>query len=171
MSTNDETRDPVVARLESLRELSWDRPDHRSLLEDRIMNASDSGGRRLKWLSSKAALFLGLVLLGGVATGATTMWILNEIKVEPGTSDGNGNCTWIITYPDGSTEETEPLPEDSAWFGVEADEDGNGAALIGVGEVVDDAEGTVADDEETFEFEAEEADASGGQSGGQSGGK
>jgi hypothetical protein len=132
MSSNDETRDPVVARLESLRELSWDRPDHRSLLEERIMDASDSGGRRLKWLSSKAALFLGLVLLGGVAAGATTMWILNEISVEKGTSDGNGNCTWIITYPDGSSEETEPLPEDSGWFVVDDDGSGDGGAVLGV---------------------------------------
>ena len=152
MSSLDETQDPVVARLESLRELSWDRPDHRSLLEERIMNASDSGARRLKWLSSKAALFLGLVLLGGVAAGATTIWILNEIKVEPGASDGNGNCTWIITYPDGSTEETEPLPEDSAWFAVEADEEGGDSMLIGVGEPVEDA---VDETDDTAEFEFE----------------
>ncbi len=134
--------DEVIPRLASLRELSWDRPGHRERLEMQLMNARRSIGP-LRWLGSKAALFLGLVLVGGAAAGATTMWILDEVTVEPGTPDGQGNCTWIITQPDGTQEETEPLPEDSSWFVIDG-EDGGDATLLGVGKADDAAAGAKA---------------------------
>jgi len=127
----DSNDDALVDRLRSLRELSWDRPDHRRALEERIMgeNRERRGGWR--WITGKAALIVGLVVLGGMAAGATTMWIVQELCVEPGTSDGNGNCTWIIHHEDGSTEETEMLPEDTGWLSIDDDGEG-GSALIGV---------------------------------------
>jgi hypothetical protein len=123
--------DALVDRLRSLRELSWDRPDHRRALEQKIMSGQGGRMRRWRWLTGKAALIVGLVVLGGMAAGATTMWIVQEISVEPGTSDGQGNCTWIIHHEDGSTEETEMLPEDTGWLTVD-DDDGGGTSLIGV---------------------------------------
>jgi hypothetical protein len=127
----DRNEDALVDRLRSLRELSWDRPDHRRSLEQKIMDEFGGRMRRWRWLTGKAALFVGLVVLGGMAAGATTLWIVQEISVEPGTPDGQGNCTWIIHHEDGSTEETEPLPEDSGWLTVD-DEDGGGSTLLGV---------------------------------------
>jgi hypothetical protein len=138
MEYGNDPLDEVIPRLASLRELSWDRPDHRERLEMRLMNSNRSLGP-LRWLTSKAALFLGVVLLGGAAAGATTMWILSEVTVEPGTPDGQGNCTWIITHPDGTKEETEPLPEDSGWFVIDGG-DGGDSTLVGV-EKADDAAG------------------------------
>ena len=101
MEYGNDPLDEVIPRLASLRELSWDRPDHRERLEMRLMNSNRSLGR-CGGSRRRAALFLGVVLLGGAAAGATTMWILSGVAVEPGTPDGQGNCTWIITHPDGT---------------------------------------------------------------------
>jgi len=121
----------LVERLRSLRELSWDRPDHRRSLEERIMREGTGSTRRWRWLTAKAALFVGVVVMGGVAAGATTMWLVSEAWVEPGTSDGQGNCTWIVHDADGTTQETEMLPEDSAWISIDDDDGGSTSSAVG----------------------------------------
>lgn len=85
------------------------------------------------WLTTKAALFLGIVLLGGMAAGATAAWIYDSIRVEPGESDGHGNCRFVITDDaTGEQETTEFLPEDSAFFTIPND-DGEASTVIAVG--------------------------------------
>jgi hypothetical protein len=130
-SSNEEDR--IASRLGLLRDVAWDRPEHRRKLEEALVNDGRRRAATWGWLTTKAALFLGIVLVGGMAAGATAAWIYDSIRIEPGESDGHGNCRFIITdEATGEQTTTEFLPEDSAFFSIPCDDDDDDATMIGV---------------------------------------
>jgi hypothetical protein len=112
--------------------MRWDREDHQRRLEAELMQL-----RLPKTRSTLAqfALVGGLVLAGGVA-GATTMAWIDRWNIEEEDLPGDEKRVTITDTQTGQSEVV-TVPDDTAFFAIEADE-GQEETLIGVTPLEDD---------------------------------
>jgi hypothetical protein len=119
--------DPISAALQSLRSQRWDRGEHQRQLEATLMNQFwRSNGRHHSWL--RAMVITVLVLLAGGVAGASTMWLVQRLKVVE-TPGANGKRHVSVQEADGKTLFEDDLEEEEGLFAID-DEDGDGGSTI-----------------------------------------
>ena len=125
----DDIDDPLSAALQSLRSQRWDRSEHQRQLEATLMNQfTRSTGRHHSWL--RAVVIALLVLIAGGVAGASTMWLVQRLKVTE-TPGADGKRHVSVQQSDGKTVFEDDLDEEEGLFAID-DEDGEGSTILKV---------------------------------------